>query len=367
MSLPLNVEYAPMEAESVAELPVGAQWQYEPKWDGFRCLAFRDGDEVELRSKAGQPLGRYFPEVVAMLRSLSIRRLVLDGELAIPTNGALSFDDLLLRIHPAASRIRKLSVESPAIFIVFDLLVDARGRDLTGLTLEERRARLDELARVEFPAQAMIRISPATRDIATARKWLQSSGESLDGIVAKRVDLPYRSGDRTGMQKYKRLRTAECVVGGFRYASKGKIVGSLLLGLYDAAGLLHHVGFTSSLKAEERKALTPRLEKLIRPPGFTGRAPGGPSRWSTKRSSEWNPLSPELVVEVQYDHFTGGRFRHGTKFMRWRPDKAPRQCTMDQVIRRRASVLSVLEPDRDSQAVRRPPSSRAAASRAKRK
>jgi ATP-dependent DNA ligase len=365
VTLPISPDYAPMEAESVEELPVGPEWQYEPKWDGFRCLAFRDGDAVELRSKAGQPLGRYFPEVVSMLRELEPKRFVLDGELAIPVKGSLSFDDLLLRIHPAASRIRKLAAESPAMFIVFDLLVDGRGRDLTKRPLRQRRAILEELARSAFPRHEMLRLSPVTDDVAIARKWFQASGESLDGIVAKRVDLPYASGERAGMRKVKRLRTAECVVGGFRYASKAKVVGSLLLGLYDDDGVLHHVGFTSSLKAEERKRLTPTLEKLVEAPGFTGRAPGGPSRWSTTRSSEWQPLAPELVVEVQYDHFSGGRFRHGTKFLRWRPDKAPRQCTMDQVVRRRGSVLGVLEESRRAGTVRRVSKSRSVAAKRK--
>lgn len=319
-----------MEAELVAELPTGGGWQYEPKWDGFRCLAFRDGAQVELRSKAGQPLGRYFPEVVAALAALPAPRFVLDGEIVVPVEGALSFDALLLRIHPAASRIEKLSRETPAHYLVFDLLVDAEGEDLSRRPLAERRRALERFAKANLRARSLLALSPATRDVDEARRWLGGHA-GTDGVVAKRVDLPYMSGDRTGMRKVKRIRTADCVVGGFRYASKGHVVGSLLLGLYDAEGRLDHVGFTSSLPAAEREALTPKLERLVGGEGFTGKRPGGPSRWSTRRSSEWEPLRPELVVEVQYDHFTNGRFRHGTKFLRWRPDKAPRQCTMSQV------------------------------------
>lgn len=242
MSLPLAFPYPPMEAKSAEALPDGSSWLYEPKWDGFRCLAFKDQDAVRIQSKAGKPLGRYFPDIVEALQRLKAKQFVLDGEIVIPVDG---------------------------------------------------------------------------RD--------------LDGVIAKRLDLPYRSGERDGMQKVKRQRTADCVVGGFRYASKGGGVGSLLLGLYDDQGLLHHVGFTSSLRADERKGLTERLERLIEPPGFTGKAPGGPSRWSTERTGEWKPLAPKLVVEVGFDHVSGGRFRHGTRFLRWRPDKAPAQCTTKQL------------------------------------
>ena len=341
MRLPLPLEYAPMEAKSVEEIPVGKQWQYEPKWDGFRCLAFRDGAEVELRSKSGQPLTRYFPELVEALRTLPARKFVLDGEIVVPVGRALSFDDLLMRIHPAESRVRKLAAETPASLIVFDLLVDEKGKALVELELEERRVALEAFAAKNFPAADTIELSPATRDESVARAWLKGRG-GLDGVIAKRVDLPYRTGERTGMQKIKRMRTADCVVGGFRYASKSRVIGSMLLGLYDEDGLLQHVGFTSSFTDAERKALVPKLEKLISPPGFTGQAPGGPSRWSSARSAEWEPLEPKLVVEVQYDHFSGGRFRHGTKFLRWRPDKAPRQCTMDQVEPEGVSSLTLL-------------------------
>ena len=342
MSLPLAVPYAPMEARPVAAIPKGEEWQYEPKWDGFRCLAFKDGPKVQLQSKAGEPLGRYFPELVQAIESLRAKTCVLDGEIVIPVGRSISFEDLLLRIHPAESRVKKLSAAQPALYLVFDLLVDERGKDLTRLPLAERRDRLERFAARHLAGGERFALSPVTRKLPDARRWLARTGGALDGVVAKRVDAPYDSGGRDAMQKVKEKRTADCVVGGFRYGSNEKIVGSLLLGLYDAEKLLHHVGFTSSLARPARAALTPQLEALVKPPGFTGKAPGGPSRWSTKRSSEWQPLQPKLVVEVEYDAFTGGRFRHGTKFLRWRPDKAPRQCTFDQLARPAVSLRTVL-------------------------
>jgi ATP-dependent DNA ligase len=332
VSLPLRYPYPPMEADLVDALPDGGRWQYEPKWDGFRCLAFRDGETVRLQSKAGKPLGRYFPDVVESLLALDVPRFVLDGEIVIPVDGRLSFDELLLRVHPAASRVRTLVAAHRARLMVFDLLVDERGRALVDLPLSQRRERLERFARRWFPSSKRLVLSRATRRLATARTWLAGGGDGdLDGVVAKLVELPYRSGERDGMLKVKRMRTADCVVGGFRYASKGRAVGSLLLGLYDSEGKLDHVGFCSSMSAAEKRGLAPRLERLRRPPGFTGRAPGGPSRWSTERTAEWEPLAPKLVVEVRYDHVSNGRFRHGTKFLRWRPDKAPTQCTMEQL------------------------------------
>ncbi|HYC33308.1 MAG TPA: ATP-dependent DNA ligase, partial [Gemmatimonadales bacterium] len=275
---------------------------------------------------------RYFPDVVESLAALTPRRFVLDGEIVIPVDGRLSFDELLLRVHPAASRVRTLVEAHRACLVVFDLLVDERGRSLAGLPLEQRRERLEAFAARHIGENEAIVLSDATRRLATARRWLAGGrGGDLDGVVAKRLDLPYRSGERDGMLKVKRQRTADCVVGGYRYASKGGGIGSLLLGLYDGEGLLHHVGFCSSLTAKERGTLLARLEPLRKPPGFTGRAPGGPSRWSTERSAQWEPVDPRLVVEVGYDHVSGGRFRHGTRFLRWRPDKAPRQCTMEQI------------------------------------
>ncbi|MCC6590960.1 MAG: ATP-dependent DNA ligase [Bryobacterales bacterium] len=332
MNLPIEAPYPPMEAKTAAKLPAGDQWQFEPKWDGFRCITFRDGVEVELQSKAGQPLGRYFPELVHAFREVGPKRFVVDGEIMIPSGDGFSFDALLQRIHPAESRIRKLSVETPAIVVIFDLLVDSAAKLLTGERLEERRKRLEKF----FPKYLQtgpFRLTPATRDRKEALEWANQTGSTLDGVIAKRIDLAYQSGERTGMVKVKKVRTADCVVGGFRYLTGQPVVGSLLLGLYGDDGLLDHVGFTSSMHRDERADITKRVRALEGGSGFTGKAPGGPSRWSTAKSAEWVALKPELVVEVQYDHFTQGRFRHGTKLLRWRPDKAPRQCTFDQVAR----------------------------------
>jgi ATP-dependent DNA ligase len=318
-----------MEAKSVAELPDGGGWQYEPKWDGFRCLVFRWGEEVELQSKSGKPLARYFPEVVDAVRAMNAERFVLDGELVIPIGGQLCFDALQLRLHPAESRIRKLAAETPAQLILFDCLVDEKGADLAASPLGERRAALEALhARENDPS---ILLSPMTCDLAVARGWLELAGGALDGVIAKRRDGPYISGERA-MLKIKQLRTADCVVGGFRYATGKKEVGSLLLGLFNEEGKLDHVGFTSSFGSEDKADLTKRLEALRGAPGFTGDAPGGPSRWATERSGDWESLRHELVVEVRYDHVSGNRFRHGTKFLRWRPDKAPEQCRFDQLV-----------------------------------
>jgi len=316
-----------MEAVLAAELPEGKGWQYEPKWDGFRCLARRDGDEVTLTSKSGKPLARYFPDVAEMLGKLKASRFLLDGELIIPVGDALSFDALQLRLHPAESRVRKLAKESPAELMAFDLL-EVEGTSLSGLPLSERRARLEDFFRKNRAPG--LHLSPMTCDRSMAVRWLERSGGALDGVIAKRADQEYRSGERA-MIKVKQQRTADCVVGGFRYAEKKKEVGSLLLGLYDAQGKLDHVGFTSAIASADRSELTKKLEKLISPPGFTGSAPGGPSRWNTQRSMAWEPLKPVLVVEVRYDQVTGRRFRHGTGFLRWRPDKDPRQCTFEQL------------------------------------
>ena len=311
-----------MEAKSVDALPEDEGWQFEPKWDGFRCLVFKAGKEVELISKSGKPLARYFPEVAAAIAALPEKTLALDGELLIPVGSSLSFEALQMRLHPAESRIRKLSAETPARLMLFDWLADP------ALPLAERRVKLE--AFYARHRSETLRLSPITTDRKTAERWLQGAGGALDGVIAKRLDEAYQPGERA-MRKIKRLRTADCVVGGFRYATGKKEVGSLLLGLYDDAGLLHHVGFTSGLSAVDKPELTTQLEALVEAPGFTGDAPGGPSRWSTDRSAEWQPLRPELVAEVRYDHVTGRRFRHGTGFLRWRPDKAPRQCTMEQL------------------------------------
>jgi ATP-dependent DNA ligase len=328
LAIPLDTP--PMEARLVDALPDEDGWQFEPKWDGFRCLAFRDGDVVELRAKSGKTLTRYFPDMAAVLREIPLRRFVLDGELAIPIGDALSFDALQLRLHPAESRVRKLAAETPAIFVLFDILLTPDNKSLIPSPLRERRAVLEEL----FPrlGAQKLRLSPYTRELGEARKWLKRAGGSLDGVIAKRIDEPYRPGMRA-MLKVKCLRTADCIVGGFRYAEKSREVGSLLLGLYNEEGKLDHVGFTSGFADVDRHKLTKQLERLRKPPGFSGKAPGGPSRWSTERSGEWEPLAPKLVAEVRYDHISGDRFRHGTKFLRWRPDKAPRQCTFDQLQR----------------------------------
>jgi ATP-dependent DNA ligase len=327
-TLPFPPGTPPMEALLVEALPEGPGWQFEPKWDGFRCLAFRAGNEIDLRAKSGKPLARYFPEVVAELRALPTERFVIDGELAIPVGDTLSFEALQMRLHPAESRVRKLSVEIPAILVLFDILVTAQGRGLAEAPLLERREALEQ-----FFAEAdarLLRLSPYTRRQAEAQKWLDRAGGALDGVIAKRLDEPYRPGERA-MLKVKRRRTVDCVVGGFRYGKGSRLVGSLLLGLYNKEGKLDHVGFTSTIANSERAALTGTLEALIEPPGFTGNAPGGPSRWSTERTGDWQPLRPELVVEVRYDQVTGDRLRHGSKLVRWRPDKAPAQCTFEQL------------------------------------
>jgi ATP-dependent DNA ligase len=318
---------APMEALLAAELPEGEGWQFEPKWDGFRCLAHRDGVEVTLTSKSGKPLARYFPEIVETLLRTKAERFLLDGELIIPVGDALSFDALQLRLHPAESRVRKLAAATPAELMVFDLL-ELDGQTLATLPLSQRREHLERYLRP--PAVRGLHLSPMTCDRNGALGWLERSGGALDGVIAKRADLEYRPGERA-MIKVKQQRTADCVVGGFRYAERKPVVGSLLLGLYDDDGLLHHVGFTSAIPSAERPRLTKELEDLIEPPGFTGSAPGGPSRWNTERSTAWKPLKPVLVVEVKYDQVTGRRFRHGTGFVRWRPDKDPKQCTFDQL------------------------------------
>jgi ATP-dependent DNA ligase len=323
-----------MEARSVEAIPEGKDWQYEPKWDGFRCLLTRDADAAAMYSKSGQNLGRYFPEVVDAALNLRAKSFVLDGELVLPVGGRFSFDDLLQRIHPASSRVKKLAEETPAMYLAFDLLRKGM-TELGSEPLARRRTLLEDFAARYFSGENLFRLSPASLKLKDAQRWLESSGGGSDGVIAKRLDLPYQAGNREGMQKIKRYRSADCVIGGFRYGenlqSGRKVVGSLLLGLYDADGLCHHVGFSSSIKAKDKPALTDKLETIRQDRSFTGNAPGGPSRWSTKRSSEWQPVKPKYVVEVSYDHFTGGRFRHGTSILRWRRDKKPAQCTFEQV------------------------------------
>jgi ATP-dependent DNA ligase len=391
IDLPLHPPYPPAEARAVKELPRDPGWLYEPKWDGFRCMAFRRGDEIILQSKAGQPLTRYFPEIAAALLALPARKFVLDGEIVIRSGASLDFDALLQRIHPAASRVQRLSQETPGTYMIFDLLVDARGKALVASPLSARRMALQEFASANIgesedqstgnsqpkapgkitanSSTPRIMISPASSDFATAEKWMREGAASgWDGVVAKRLDCEYTSGERTGMVKVKRIRTADCVVGGFRWARSAKTsaattttsqsaskatsknaskakkkpaeaVGSLLLGLYNKKGQLDHIGFSASFTREERKQLKDILKPLMAKAGshgagFTGKAPGGPSRWTRDdRDTEWFALKPKLVGEFQYDHFSGGRFRHGTKFLRWRPEKKPEQCTVDQLSR----------------------------------
>lgn len=330
MAFPLSPSRLhPMEARIAEALPEGKGWQFEPKWDGFRCLAYKDGARVALMAKSGKPLTDFFPEVVAALKALAAPRFAVDGELVIPVGGKLSFDALQMRLHPAQSRRRKLAAETPALLVLFDLLADGR-QDLTGALLAERRAALEKLVS-DFPAASLFRLSPYTRKAATARSWLKMAGRgALDGVIAKPLEAPYLCGERA-MIKVKNLKTADCVVGGFRYATGSREVGSLLLGLFNGSGKLDHVGFTSGFAQFDRGDLTRKLEKLKGKPGFSGNAPGGPSRWSTERSGEWQPVKNVLVAEVRYDHVTDGRFRHGTKFLRWRPDKAPQSCTIDQL------------------------------------
>jgi ATP-dependent DNA ligase len=322
-----------MEARSVETLPEGEQWQYEPKWDGFRCLLSRNGETIKLRSKGGEDLTRYFPELADAALQIHAAIFTLDGEIVVPEGKAFSFDALLQRIHPAESRIKRLAAETPALFIAFDLLEDGP-KAVAEFSLDERRVVLERFAK-HFKSHPSFRLSTFTPKRAVALRWLNAAGGGFDGVIAKRRDLPYQAGNRDGMQKVKRYRSADCVIGGFRYAENRlagrKVVGSLLLGLYDDDGLLHHVGFTSAIKSAEKTTLTERLHALTSERSFTGKTPGGPSRWSRRRSAEWQALKPKLVIEVSYDHFTGGRFRHGTSILRWRPDKKPSQCTMDQL------------------------------------
>lgn len=330
MKLPIDVAFRPMEARTAKTLPLSGPYQFEPKWDGFRALCFRDDNQVALQSKSGQPLARYFPEIVEAVLSLSAKRFVLDGELVVPVEDRLDFDQLLQRIHPAASRVQQLAKRFPATYLVFDILVDERGSATYDLPLEKRRILLERFAEKYFnKSKEIFRLSPATLDRDIAKGWLDAAGHAMDGIIAKRLGLPYSSGDRSGMIKVKNLRSADCVVGGYR--SSGHSVGSLLLGLYDKDGALDYVGFTSGFTADEKKSLYKKLNMMNAERSFTGRAPGGPSRWNRGKESEWTPVKPELVLEVQFDHVTNGRFRHGTRPLRFRLDKSPQQCTTEQL------------------------------------
>jgi len=330
LDLPIRPPYPPMEAERAGKIPAGDRWQFEPKWDGFRAIVFRDGDTVAIQSKNGQPLGRYFPELTEAFRSLKPKKFILDGEIVIPVKGHLSFDDLLLRIHPAESRVRKLAEATPAHYFAFDILYFKKA--LNALPIEKRREKLEQFFDAAG-AHELAHLSPATTDRKIGTQWFEKFGSvGLDGVMAKRLGEPYHSGDRDGMIKVKHFKTAECVVGGFRYGEGTRAVGSLLLGLYDDEGRLVHVGHTSSMAKADRNVLTKKLESMRGENPFEVRVPGGPSRWASGRSGDWEPVKPKLVCEVEYDYFSQGRFRHGSKFLRWRPDKDPESCTMEQVL-----------------------------------
>jgi ATP-dependent DNA ligase len=328
----VRTDIPPMEALLVSQLPEGKEWRYEPKWDGFRCLAYKRAKTVSLRSKSGKPLERYFPDIVGILQILEANNFVIDGELLIAGEEGYSFSDLQMRLHPAASRVKMLADNQPATFVLFDILETETGDNLMPVPFKQRRKILEEFCKKFCRKEKQLELSPQTDSLEHATSWLQSSDWHIDGIVAKKSSDVYEPGERV-MQKFKPLKTADCVVGGFRYGTNSREVGSLLLGLYDDQGRLHHVGFTSGIPKADKKTLTKKLEKLVQEPGFTGNAPGTPSRWSTERSAEWEPLRPEMVVEVSFDHVTDNRFRHGTRLLRYRPDKSPRQCKMEQLYR----------------------------------
>jgi ATP-dependent DNA ligase len=346
MRLPFEPPLAPMLSRAAEALPAGDGWQFEPKWDGFRTLVFRDGDEVLLQSRDEKPMNRYFPELVAPLAGTLPGRCVVDGEIVIVGAGGLDFEALLLRIHPAASRVKLLAEQAPASFVAWDLLA-LDDEDLRPMPLAERRGRLE---RALGSAAPPLHLSPATRDRSLAEDWFRRfEGAGLDGVMAKRLDAPYRAGERT-MIKVKHARSADCVVAGFRWHKNGvgTLVGSLLLGLFDDDGLLHHVGVTAAFTTAVRKQLVADLaplreHALVDHPwrdwaeatdeaGDTGqRMPGGSSRWNRGKDLSWEPLRPERVCEVAYDHMQGTRFRHAAHFVRWRPDKRPRDCRYDQL------------------------------------
>ena len=320
----------PMLAKAAKELPPAGAVLYEPKWDGFRCILFRDGNEVELGSRNEKPLTRYFPDVVEAALAELPERVVVDGEIVIAGDKGLDFEALLQRIHPADSRVRRLAAETPASFVAFDLLA-VGDDDLRRSPFRDRRAVLaDALAGVSPP----VHLTPCTEDRAVASDWFHRfEGAGLDGVVAKRLDLPYKEGERV-MVKVKHERTADCVVAGFRWHKSGPVVGSLLLGLYDAEGVLHHVGVAAAFTMKRRQELVGELEpyRTERDDSrFDGRAPGGHSRWNAGRDLSFEPLRPELVCEVAYDHLEGERFRHATHFRRWRPDREPASCTYAQL------------------------------------
>ena len=346
MRLPFDPPLKPMLSHAADALPTGEGWLFEPKWDGFRTLVFRDGAELFLQSRDERPMNRYFPELVGPLTTSLPERCVVDGEVVIVGDGGLDFEALLLRIHPAESRVTMLAEQSPASFVAWDLLA-MDDDDLRDAPLSERRRRLEKaFAKAKPP----VHLSPATRDRALAEDWFQRfEGAGLDGVMAKRLDEPYRPGERT-MIKVKHQRTADCVVAGFRWHKNGvgTMIGSLLLGLYDDAGTLHHVGVTAAFTNAVRKQLVEELaplgENALDGHPWRGwaeaeaeanargqRLPGATSRWNRGKDLSWEPLRPERVCEVAYDHMQGTRFRHAAQFLRWRPDKRPEDCRYDQL------------------------------------
>jgi ATP-dependent DNA ligase len=317
VTLPLSPPVLPQLARSAKELPEGEEWCYEPKWDGFRTIVFRDGDDVRLQSRNGRPMNRYFPDVVEQVKALPAERMVLDGEMVVTVDGVQEFDLLSQRIHPAASRVEKLSKETPADYVAFDLLgVD--DEELLELPYSERRERLVALVREP------VELTPLTAERSEAARWLEGTGE---GVIAKRVDAPYRPGERTGMVKVKRVRTADAVVMAFRFGKEEGTVGSLILGMHDDEGGLHVVGHTSSFRAKQKRELL----ELLEPYRTYERGSGEPSRWKSDEELVWEGLRPELVCEVNFDHITGRRIRHGAKFLRWRTDKDPHECLISQL------------------------------------
>jgi len=330
-----------MEARIQGRLPTGSGWQYEPKWDGFRAVAFRDRDTVVINSRNQRPLARYFPELVPAIKTIPAPRAVLDGEVVVFQGGGMEFETLQLRLHPAASRVERLAREIPASFVAFDLLAEGE-EDLRQQPLRERRRRLERLLRTAAPP---IYLSPITHDPAVAQSWLDRfDGAGLDGIVAKRLEERYKPGERA-MVKVKKQRTVDCVVGGFRWSTGAPTVGSLLLGVYRGK-TLHFVGHTSGFSEDERRDLVGILKPLMGGTSFgEGRSPGGPSRWATERTTEWEALRPELVCEVAFDRMINDRFRHAVRFLRWRPDKRPQDCTFDQLdATAKAELQSLFEP-----------------------
>jgi ATP-dependent DNA ligase len=332
MSLPFGPPLEPMLAKLSRTIPKGDGWQYEPKWDGFRCIVYFDGQEAYLQSRDKKPLARYFPELRERLEQVLTRPVVLDGEIVIMGPNGIDFDAMLMRIHPAESRVRMLAGKTPSSFVAFDLL-GVESQDLREAHFEQRRAALD---RVIGAGEAPLYVTPMTRDPKVAEEWFNRfEGAGFDGIIARPLKGAYAPGQRT-LAKIKHLRTADCAVGGFRWLKdhEGTAIGSLLLGVYDGAGTFHHIGHTSSFDAQQRRELVPLLAPHVTDDdiGFgKGRTPGTPTRWTQGKDASWVRMRPELVCEVNFDHLQSGRFRHAARFLRWRPDKPAGDCTYDQL------------------------------------